>query len=117
MDTAIAAAVSAAVDRAKREAREESAQVRAAEEAVRPYIGKLAMAHDSADAVYRTALTSLGVNIDGVHPSALPAILKAQPLPGAGQAQQPARVAMDAAGVSLFHGMFPAAKSHIVKSL
>ncbi|MBZ9727533.1 DUF2213 domain-containing protein [Mesorhizobium sp. CO1-1-11] len=117
MDTAIAAAVSAAVDRAKREAREESAQVRAAEEAVRPYIGKLAMAHDSADAVYCTALTSLGVNVDGVHPSALPAILKAQPLPGAGQAQQPARVAMDAAGVSLFHEMFPAAKPHIVKSL
>ena len=116
MDSAIAAAVSTAVDRAKREAREEAAQVRAAEEAVRPYIGKLAMAHDSADAVYRNALTSLGVNIDGVHPSALPAILKAQPLPGAAQVQQP-RVAMDAAGVNSFYEMFPAAKTHIVKSL
>lgn len=117
MDSAIAAAVSAAVDRAKREAREEAAQVRAAEEAVRPYIGKLAMAHDSADAVYRTALTSLGVNIDGVHPSALPAILKAQQLPGVGQMQQPVRVAMDAAGVNSFQEMFPDVKTHIVKSL
>ena len=116
MDSAIAAAVSTAIDRAKREAREEAAQVRAAEEAVRPYIGKLAMAQDSAEAVYRTALTSLGVDIDGVHPSALPAILKAQPLPGVTRTQQP-RVAMDAAGITSFHEMYPATKTHIVKSL
>lgn len=113
-------AMDAAITKAKAEVRAEmlktAADIRTAEEAVRPYIGKLAMAHDSADAVYRTALTSLGVDITGVHPSALPAILKAQPVPGTEQAQKP-RVAMDAAGVNSFHEMFPAAKSHIVKSL
>lgn len=116
MDSAIATAVSKAKTEVRAEMLKTAADIRIAEEAVRPYIGKLAMAHDSADAVYRTALTSLGVDIDGVHPSALPAILKAQPLPGAGQVQQP-RVAMDAAGVNSFHEMFPAAKTHIVKSL
>jgi hypothetical protein len=117
---AMDAAISAAVSKAKTEIRAEMLQtakdVRAAEEAVRPYIGKLAMAHDSAEAVYRAALTSLGVDIDGVHPSALPAILKAQPLPGGAPVHKPA-VAMDAAGVSSFHEMFPVTKTHIVQSL
>jgi 8-oxo-dGTP pyrophosphatase MutT (NUDIX family) len=117
---AMDSAISAAVDRTKREVRAEmlklAADIRTAEEAVRPYIGKLAMAHDSADAVYRTALTSLGVDIEGVPAAAFPAILKAQPLPGTNPVQQP-RVAMDAAGVNSFHEMFPAAKTHIVKSL
>lgn len=116
MDSAISAAVAQAKTEVRAEMLKAAQEIRTAEEAVRPYIGKLAMAHDSADAVYRTALTSLGVNIDGVHPSALPAILKAQPLPGSSPVQQP-RVAMDAAGVNSFHEMFPAAKTHIVKSL
>ncbi|TIN04476.1 MAG: hypothetical protein E5Y38_04005 [Mesorhizobium sp.] len=116
MDAAIAAAVAQAKTEVRAEMLKSAAEVRAAEEAVRPYIGKLAMAHDSADAVYRTALTSLGVNIDGVHPSALPAILKAQPLPGVGAPKKPV-VALDAAGVNSFYELFPAAKTHIVKSL
>ncbi|TIQ93930.1 DUF2213 domain-containing protein [Mesorhizobium sp.] len=116
MDAAIAAAVVQAKTEVRAEMLKSAAEVRAAEEAVRPYIGKLAMAHDSSDAVYRTALTSLGVNIDGVHPSALPAILKAQPLPSVGAPKKPA-VALDAAGVNSFYELFPAAKTHIVKSL
>ncbi|WP_082954059.1 DUF2213 domain-containing protein [Mesorhizobium sp. AA23] len=116
MDAAIAAAVAQAKTEVRAEMLKSAAEVRAAEEAVRPYIGKLAMAHDSADAVYRTALTSLGVNIDGVHPSALPAILKAQPLPSVGAPKKPV-VALDAAGVNSFYELFPAAKTHIVKSL
>ncbi|PBB80241.1 hypothetical protein CK218_16635 [Mesorhizobium sp. WSM3879] len=116
MDAAIAAAVAQAKTEVRAEMLKSAAEVRAAEEAVRPYIGKLAMAHDNADAVYRTALTSLGVNIDGVHPSALPAILKAQPLPSVGAPKKPV-VALDAAGVNSFYELFPAAKTHIVKSL
>ncbi|RWI97857.1 DUF2213 domain-containing protein [Mesorhizobium sp.] len=116
MDAAIAAAVVQAKTEVRAEMLKSAAEVRAAEEAVRPYIGKLAMAHGSSDAVYRTALTSLGVNIDGVHPSALPAILKAQPLPSVGAPKKPA-VALDAAGVNSFYELFPAAKTHIVKSL
>lgn len=116
MDAAIAAAVTKAKTEVRAEMLKTSADIRAAEEAVRPYVGKLAMAHDSADAVYRTALGSLGVSIDGVHPSAFPAILKAQPLPGAGPKPNPS-VAMDAAGVNSFFELYPAAKTHIVKSL
>jgi hypothetical protein len=116
MDAAIAAAVKQAKTEVRTEMLKSAADIRAAEEAVRPYIGKLAMAHDNADAVYRTALTSLGVNIDGVHPSALPAILRAQPVPGAAPVQKPV-VALDAAGVNSFYELFPAAKTHIVKSL
>ena len=116
MDAAIAAAVTQAKSEVRAEMLKSAAEIRAAEEAVRPYTGNLAMAHDSADAVYRTAPTSLGVNIAGVHPWALPAILKAQPLPGAGASQKPV-VAMDAAGVNSFYELFPAAKTHMVKSL
>ncbi|MDG4874183.1 DUF2213 domain-containing protein [Mesorhizobium sp. WSM4935] len=116
MDAAIAAAVTKAKTEIRAEMLQTAKDVRAAEEAVRPYIGKLAMAHDSAEDVYRAALASLGVNVDGVHPSALPAILKAQPLPGGTPVQRPS-VAMDAAGVSSFHEMFPVTKTHIVQSL
>ncbi|TIT96955.1 MAG: DUF2213 domain-containing protein [Mesorhizobium sp.] len=116
MDSAISAAVAKAKTEIRAEMLQTAKDVRAAEEAVRPYIGKLAMAHDSAEEVYRAALTSLGVNVDGVHPSALPAILKAQPLPGGTPVQRP-NVAMDAAGVSSFHEMFPVTKTHVVQSL
>lgn len=102
MDAAIAAAVKAAEDRsAKRQV-----AIRDAERAVRPYVGDLAMAHDSADAVYITALTSLGIPVEGIHPSALPAILAAQPLPGAKTAVVN-RVAMDSAATKSFHERFP----------
>lgn len=101
MDAAIAAAVKAANETAVKTQRE----IRDAERAVRPYVGDLAMAHDSADAVYRTALTTLGVKIDGVHPSALRAILAAQPVPGA-TVKKPA-VAMDAAAADGFAKRFP----------
>jgi hypothetical protein len=37
---------------------------------------------DSADQVYKTALNMLKIDIDGVHPSAYRAILKAQAKPG-----------------------------------
>lgn len=102
MDAAIAAAVKAAEDRsAKRQV-----EIRDAERAVRPYVGDLAMAHDSAEAVYATALTSLGIPVEGIHPSALPAILAAQPLPGAKTAVVN-RVAMDSAATKSFHERFP----------
>jgi uncharacterized protein len=52
-----------------------------AEEAVKPYVGKLA-AMDSADAVYKAALELLKVDVKGVHPSAYRHILAAQPKPG-----------------------------------
>ena len=73
MDAAIAkavadteATVTARVTRSQRE-------IRDAERKVRPYVGELAIACDSAEAVYRAALTALGLGdkIKDVHASAL----------------------------------------------
>src|ERR1019366_6376975 len=100
MDAAIAAAVKTATEFATLPQRE----IRDAERAVRPYVGDLAMAHDSAQAVYTTALKSLGVKIDGIHPSALPTILSMQPLPGVNK--KPV-VAMDAASAKSFSERYP----------
>ncbi len=50
--------------------------IRDAERAVRPFIGDLAVAQDSAAAVYRLALDHLKVDLAGVHPSAYPALLR-----------------------------------------
>ncbi|MBB3743900.1 hypothetical protein FHX10_003399 [Rhizobium sp. BK591] len=110
---AMDAAISAAVANERRNARE----IEAAKEDVRPYIGAVAMAHDSAADVYRTALTSMGVDIAGVHPSAFRAILKAQPVPGTKQVTRVTTIAQDAKGATSFYEMFPEAKSHVVKTL
>jgi hypothetical protein len=82
-------------------------EIRAAEKRVRPWVGELSGAFDSADDVMAAALKSLGVKgIDKVHPSAYPHILEAQPLPGARKQSEP-RVAMDEATVQSFADRFP----------
>jgi len=113
---AMDSAIQIAVKKAQIAERKNQRETFAALEFVRPYVGNLAMAHDSADDVFRTALSSLNVDIEGVHPSAFKAILKSQPLPGS-QVQATPRVAMDAKGVNSFHEMFPAAKTNPVKTL
>jgi hypothetical protein len=77
-----------------------------AEEIVKPYVGKLAVAMDSAEGVYKTALEMLKVDIKDVHPSAYKAILVAQPKPGA---EVKPRIAQDGASSvsSDFHEAFP----------
>lgn len=87
-DAAIAAAIAANEQKHR--------DLRDAENFVRPWIGELAMAQDSAEAVYRLALDSLGVDVKGVHPSALRAILAAQPKPGSRPAVRE-RLAADSA--------------------
>lgn len=108
MDTAIETAVSAAVKKVKDDAR----AMREAEKIVRPYVGDLAIACDSAEDVYKIALETLGVETKGVHPSAYRAILKAQTLPGS--ARNPSH-AMDSASVKGFSERFPEANR--IKSL
>jgi hypothetical protein len=110
MDAAISAAVTKATKAAHDAAVATQRAIREAENAVRPYVGNIAMAHDSADAVYRTALTALGVKVDGVHPSALKTILELQPVPGA-KPKMPAPVAMDSARAASFDALFPGAKA------
>lgn len=101
MDKAIERQVKDVEDRVRKNMRE----LREAEEDVRPYVGKLAMAHDSAEGVYRTALKALNVNIDGVHPSALKVILHSQPKPNSNV--KTAAVAMDSASAKEFAERFP----------
>lgn len=57
-----------------------------AREAVSPRVGKIAIACDSAEAVYRAALSTMGVKVEGVDTlplSALKAIYNSQPEPNA----------------------------------
>jgi uncharacterized protein len=100
LDVAMATARRLGADDAIRMQRE----IRAAERAVRPYVGDLALALDSAEAVYRTALTMLGVKTEGIHPSAFATILAMQPHPGA---RPPVVVALDSAGAKGFAERFP----------
>jgi hypothetical protein len=77
--------------------------IASAEEDVRPYVGKLAVAMDSAEAVFKTALETMGVDVAGIHPSAYRAVLMAHPKPGATQK----RVANDASMTSSITDAFP----------
>ena len=54
-----------------------------AERFVKPWVGELPIAMDSAESVYKKALTMQGVKgLDKIHPSAYRALLEAQPKPG-----------------------------------
>ena len=55
--------------------------IQEAEEIVKPYVGKL-LGLDSAEAVFKTALETLKIDVKEVHPSAYKAVLMAQPKPG-----------------------------------
>lgn len=97
------AAISDAVTKARTETIAALRAVSEAEEAVRPYVGKLAVACDSAEGVYKTALEVLGVKVEGIHPSAFKAVLEAQPRPdGSGP-----RLVHDAAPSKDFSERFP----------
>lgn len=103
-------AMDAAISAVKRSASENALQlmrqVRDAERAVRPYVGELAMAHDSAEAVYRAALSALGVKEAAtIHESALKTVLEMQPRAGAARPIQ--TIAQDAARQKSFADRFP----------
>ncbi len=105
---AMDAAINSAVKRATANAVTIQREIRDAERAVRPYVGDLNMAFDSAEGVYRATLKALGVKVDGVHASALPAMLSMVPK----KDERPARkssLAMDAAPLADFHSRFPGA--------
>lgn len=104
---AMDAAIKSAVEAATRHATKNQRDIRDAERKVRPWVGDLAMAHDSAEEVYRTALKMMDVRTEGVHPSAFPVILEMQPLPGARAKGREPRIAADAAGTRSFADRFP----------
>lgn len=99
-------AMDAAIKAAKAETVKTQREVRDAERRVRPYIGELAVAMDSADEIYKHALTTLGVKVDGIHPSAFPAILDMQPKPGDKKRDAPV-IAMDASQAQDFAKRYP----------
>lgn len=76
-------AMDAAIKSAVEITRKQLAGAAEAREFVVPWAGKLPLALDSADEIYKAALQTLDVKVDGVHPSAFKAILEAQPKPGA----------------------------------
>jgi hypothetical protein len=81
--------------------------IREAERIVRPYVGEIAVAMDSAASVLKFALDSLGVDVEGVHPSAYAAILNAQPKPGDAKATPKTRLGTDAAAAKDFDARYP----------
>lgn len=97
----------AAIKEAIKLAREESAATREAERFVRPWVGDLAMAHDSAAEVYKTTLTALGKNVEGVHPSAYKAILESMPLPNSKRQAHDETLAMDSSASAEFAKKWP----------
>jgi hypothetical protein len=102
-------AIKVAVQDATKKATQHQLAIREAERFVRPYVGELAVACDSAEAVHRAAAKILGVDgADTVHPDALPALIKAQPKAGE-RRQQETTVAMDAATIDDFNQRFPMA--------
>jgi len=107
MDAAIKLEVDKGVNEAVRRTTERLNDRAAAEKFVRPWIGELAMAMDTAEDVYRLALETLNVPVKGVHPSAFKAMLALVPKPGEGAQRQ--RLAHDSAGTKSFVERFPAA--------
>lgn len=69
----------------------------AAAQDCRPVLGNLVdpMTFDSADDIYRKALTAAGVDVKGVHPSAFPAMLKMARSKAADSPRHDAPIAMD----------------------
>ncbi|MDK1688319.1 DUF2213 domain-containing protein [Cronobacter malonaticus] len=102
---AMDAAIRLAADAATKKAAENFRAVREAEQAVRPLIGDV-VAMDSAEDVYRTALEQAGVDIDGVHPSAFPSLVKM-----AISQKENSRpvIAQDSASIGDFEKAFPTA--------
>lgn len=102
-------AMDAAIESAVQSERHRQRDIREAEQAVRPYVGEIAMACDSAEEVYRQALGILGVpEAKTIHASALPTVLRMQAKPGARPSEHRAgAIAMDASAVDGFNKRFP----------
>lgn len=111
--TAMDSAISKSVASAVAEERKAQAAIREAERFVQPWTGTLAVAFDSADAVYRHAIEAQGRDVKGVHPSAYRTILEMLPKPGS-RISTP-RVAMDSKSGSSFMERFPDAAKIAVR--
>lgn len=100
--------VNKAIAAAVKDARVQAGAVREAERFVVPWIGNLALACDSAEEVYKTALKAMGVDVKGVHPSAFRSILEHVPQPSNKATVDPL-LATDSAATADFAKRFPGA--------
>jgi hypothetical protein len=82
MDAAIRLATDQAVKDAVKQTTERLNSLREAERFVRPWIGDVVVAMDSASDVYKLALETSGVKTAGIHVSAYQAMLSLVPKPG-----------------------------------
>lgn len=107
MDAAIAAAAKSATEAANRTQKE----IRDAERFVRPIVGDLSIAFDSAEAVHRAALDALGVKHRGVHHSALKTMIEmaADKKSNARPTPTEESIAQDSAASKDFGARFPGA--------
>jgi uncharacterized protein len=76
--------------------RQRQRDVRDAERFVRPWVGDLTIAYDSAEDVYKAAIESTGKSVKDVHPSAYRSILEFIPKPGTERRTERTKLAMDA---------------------
>src|SRR6185437_2781519 len=102
---AMDAAIKLATDNAVKAATANAQAIRKAEREVQPLVGEIA-AMDSAEAVYRFALDSAGIDNQGIHPSALPALIK---LAVQNKSAVTPRLAADSAAADDFRKRFPTA--------
>lgn len=98
-------AMDAAIRRAQDQAIANQRAIRDAERFVRPFVGDLSIAFDSADDVYRHVLEMRGIKTKGVHPSAYRVIL--ENLPKGQNVKQNHRLAADSAAKNSFSERFP----------
>jgi hypothetical protein len=103
---AIKLAVDAAVKKAVAATRENERRIREAEKIVRPYVGDVRVAMDSAEELYKFALEQMGEDVTDLHPSAYRAVLTRIPVPGSERAAS-TRLAMDATGNKKYLERFP----------
>ena len=103
-------AMDAAIAEAQAAERRNQTAIREAERAVRPFVGEISHAFDSAPAVYRHALKMLGVkDADTLHDSALKTVLGYQKT-AAHRTGDRVKIAADSAAAGKgFDAMFPAA--------
>jgi hypothetical protein len=106
---AMDAAIDAAVKKAEAATVARMQAIHTAEREVEPHIGKLAVAQDSAENVYKLALDAAKVDTTGVHPSAFRAMVGMLSSVGATKpAATATNLAQDSAnGVKSFAEMFP----------
>lgn len=104
---AMDAALKAATEAATTAAQKNFQAIREAERAVRPYVGEISVAFDSASAIYEHTLKALGADTAGVDPSAFPSMLKLIPVPGSKKTDPAPKLAADAAQAKAFADRFP----------